>query len=37
MERAYGEADLVRAITAYRFFYPTVSAASVYKRSEEGS
>jgi hypothetical protein len=29
--RAYDDADLVRAITAYRFFYPSVSALCVYK------
>src|ERR1700748_1881053 len=28
--RAYDDADLVRAITAYRFFYPSVSALCVY-------
>ena len=28
--RAYDDADLVRAITAYRFFYPSVSAVCVY-------
>jgi hypothetical protein len=30
VERAYDDADLVRAITAYRFFYPSVSAMCVY-------
>src|ERR1700760_4207498 len=29
--RAYDDADLVRAITASRFFYPSVSALCVYK------
>src|ERR1700744_4466128 len=28
--RAYDDADLVRAVTAYRFFYPSVSAVCVY-------
>ena len=28
--RAFDDADLVRAITAYRFFYPSVSAVCVY-------
>lgn len=32
--RAYDEADLNRAIQAYRFFYPTVSGASIIKGSE---
>src|ERR1700722_8117233 len=30
VQRAYDDADLVRAITAYRFFYPSVSAVCVY-------
>jgi hypothetical protein len=30
VRRAYDDADLVRAITAYRFFYPSVSAVCVY-------
>src|SRR6201995_4122997 len=30
IQRAYDDADLVRAITAYRFFYPSVSALCVY-------
>lgn len=30
-QRAYDEADLNRAITAYRFFYPTVSGAAIVK------
>jgi len=30
VQRAYDDADLVRAITAYRFFYPSVSAMCVY-------
>jgi hypothetical protein len=31
VQRAYDDADLNRAIQAYRFFYPTVSAAAIYK------
>ena len=31
LERAYNEADLNRAIEAYRFFYPTVSGAAIFK------
>jgi hypothetical protein len=31
VQRAYDDADLVRAITAYRFFFASVSAQSVYK------
>ena len=30
IQRAYDDANLVRAITAYRFFYPSVSAMCVY-------
>ena len=30
IQRAYDDGDLVRAITAYRFFYPSVSAVCVY-------
>jgi hypothetical protein len=30
VRRAYDDADLVRAITAYRFFFPSVSGISVY-------
>ena len=30
VQRAYDDVDLVRAITAYRFFYPSVSAVCVY-------
>src|SRR6476619_135959 len=29
--RAYDDADLNRAIQSYRFFYPTVSGASIVK------
>jgi hypothetical protein len=31
VQRAYDEADLSRAISAYRFFYPTVSGAAIFK------
>jgi hypothetical protein len=31
IERAYDEADLNRAVQSYRFFFPTVSAFSIYK------
>ena len=31
VQRAYDEADLVRAITAYRFFYPSVSMFAIYQ------
>jgi hypothetical protein len=30
VRRAYDDADLVRAISAYRFFFPSVSGISVY-------
>src|ERR1700753_1271558 len=30
VQRAYDDADLIRAITAYRFFYPSVSAMCGY-------
>jgi hypothetical protein len=30
-QRAYDEADLNRAIEAYRFFYPTVSGSAIFK------
>ncbi|HXJ88424.1 MAG TPA: DUF1254 domain-containing protein [Candidatus Binatia bacterium] len=30
-ERAYDAADLNRAVEAYRFFYPTVSGAAIFK------
>jgi hypothetical protein len=29
VQRAYDDADLIRAITAYRFFFPWVSARSL--------
>jgi hypothetical protein len=31
VERAYDDADLNRAVTAYRFFYPTVSGMAIFK------
>lgn len=31
VQGAYDDADLVRAITAYRFFYPSVSGYCIYK------
>jgi len=31
LQRAYYDADLNRAIEAYRFFYPTVSGAAIFK------
>lgn len=33
--RAYDEADLERAIQAYKFFYPTVSGAAIIKGNEQ--
>lgn len=33
IERAYDELDLNRAISAYRFFYPTVSSAAIFKET----
>ena len=35
IERLYDESDLNRAIQAYRFFYPTVSAAAIVKGNRE--
>ena len=35
IQRLYDEADLNRAIQAYRFFYPTVSGAAIFKGNEE--
>ena len=35
VRRAYDDADLVRAITAYRFFYPSVSALRICKGDAE--
>lgn len=34
IQRAYDEADLARAITAYKFFYPTVSGARIIRGNE---
>jgi len=34
VQQAYDDADLNRAIQAYRFFYPTVSALAIYKGNE---
>ena len=31
IQRAYYDADLARAVQAYRFFYPTVSMTAFYK------
>jgi hypothetical protein len=31
VQRLYDEADLNRAVQAYRFFYPTVSGAALFK------
>lgn len=33
-QQAYDGADMTRAITAYKFFYPTVSGAAIVKGSE---
>jgi hypothetical protein len=34
-EQAYDDADLNRAVQAYRFFYPTVSGAAIIKGNEQ--
>ena len=34
-QQAYDDADLNRALQAYRFFYPTVSGAAIVKGNEE--
>src|ERR1700722_4797703 len=34
IQRAYDEADLNRAIQAYRYFYPTVSMLAIWKGNE---
>src|SRR4051812_38392948 len=34
-QQAYDDADLVRAIAAYKFFYPTVSGAAIVRGNEE--
>jgi len=33
VERAYDDADLTRAIAAYKFFYPTVSGQAIFRGS----
>ena len=33
-EKAYDDADLNRAIQAYRFFYQTVSGAAIFKETQ---
>jgi hypothetical protein len=35
VQRAYDDADLARAIQAYKFFYPTVSGAAIVKGNEQ--
>jgi hypothetical protein len=35
VQKAYDDADLARAIDAYKFFYPTVSGAAIVKGNEE--
>ena len=35
VQRAYDDADLTRAIQAYKFFYPTVSGAAIVKGNEQ--
>jgi len=35
VQRLYDEADLNRAVQAYRFFYPTVSGAAIFKGNTE--
>jgi hypothetical protein len=35
VQQAYDDADLNRAVQAYRFFYPTVSGAAIVKGNEE--
>jgi hypothetical protein len=34
VQRAYDDADLNRAVQAYRFFYPTVSGLAIFKGNE---
>ncbi len=34
VQKAYDDADLARAISVYKFFYPTVSGAAVFKGDE---
>ena len=35
VQKAYDDADLARAIQAYRFFYPTVSGAAIIKGNKD--
>jgi hypothetical protein len=35
IQKAYDDADLNRAVAAYRFFYPSVSGAAIFKGSEK--
>ena len=35
VQQAYDDADLARAIQAYKFFYPTVSGAAIVKGNEQ--
>jgi len=35
VRHAYDDADLNRAIEAYKFFYPTVSGAAIVKGNEQ--
>src|SRR4051794_11227024 len=34
IQRAYDDADLNRAVQAYRYFYPTVSMAAIWQGNE---
>ena len=34
-QKAYDDTDLIRAIEAYRFFYPTVSGSATLQRQRE--
>jgi hypothetical protein len=36
VKRAYDEADLNRAVSAYRFFYPTVSIEATWRGNLSG-
>jgi hypothetical protein len=36
VKQAYDDADLERAIQAYKFFYPTVSGAAIVRGNEQG-
>ncbi|HTO06665.1 MAG TPA: DUF1254 domain-containing protein [Myxococcota bacterium] len=35
VQKAYDDADLIRAIQAYRFFYPTVSGAAIIRGNKD--